>query len=399
MNINEPYLLIDVNDKYFTFLIFKYNENFEFQVIDFKHVESEGVNDGKIVDVFLSSQLIRKSLNQIEKKNKLIFKYATVISNQHNFECINITGFKKINGSQILSEDITYVLNDIKQTVLNNKKNKSLIHLFNTSFNLDKKKINNLPIGLYGEFYTHHLTLFLLPQNDLKNLKLIFNKCDLNIERVVLKPFVSSISHLKNTDDGTIAIINIGKKNSTINVFYKNSFLYFETFTFGSDIVMKDVSKICLLDIDVVESMFNEIIFDKYIKEKNSDYLGENFFKDSSYRKISISHLQKIIEARIEEIIDLIYKKNANIFSIIKDIKQIKIIFEDINFQNNLKENFKTKFPEDKEINCCLITDKDHLNPSLSTAELIFNGWEKEAIPIIQTKKSIISRIFTYIFS
>ena len=39
--------------------------------------------------------------------------------------------------------------------------------------------------------------------------------------------FVSSISHLKKTDDGTIAIINIGKKNSAINVFYKNSFLYF----------------------------------------------------------------------------------------------------------------------------------------------------------------------------
>ena len=68
MKINEPYLLIDVNDKYFTFLIIKYNENFEFQVIDFKHIESEGVNDGKIVDVFLSSQLIREGLNQIEKK-------------------------------------------------------------------------------------------------------------------------------------------------------------------------------------------------------------------------------------------------------------------------------------------------------------------------------------------
>jgi len=32
------------------------------------------------------------------------------------------------------------------------------------------------------------------------------------------------------------------------------------------------------------------------------------------------------------------------------------------------------------------------------SAELIGKGWEKEAIPTIQTKKSIISRIFSIFF-
>ena len=44
------------------------------------------------------------------------------------------------------------------------------------------------------------------------------------------------------------------------------------------------------------------------------------------------------------------------------------------------------------------MTQDEHLNACLMSAELIGKGWEKEAIPTIQTKKSIISRIFSIFF-
>ena len=39
-----------------------------------------------------------------------------VIINQNDFDCINVNGFKKLNGNQILSDDISYILNDVKKT-------------------------------------------------------------------------------------------------------------------------------------------------------------------------------------------------------------------------------------------------------------------------------------------
>ena len=36
---------------------------------------------------------------------------------------------------------------------------------------------------------------------------------------------------------------------------------------------------------------------------------------------------------------------------------------------------------------------------SLGAAELLGKGWEKEAIPIIQTKKSMISRFLSHLFN
>ena len=64
---------------------------------------------------------------------------------------------------------------------------KTAIHIFNSKFCLDNKKVENLPIGLFGDFYSHELSLSLINTNDLKNLKNIFENCNLKIKKLFLK--------------------------------------------------------------------------------------------------------------------------------------------------------------------------------------------------------------------
>ena len=47
-------------------------------------------------------------------------------------------------------------------------KKKFLIHIFNSKFILDYKEVENLPIGLFGDFYSHELSLSLIDQNEYK---------------------------------------------------------------------------------------------------------------------------------------------------------------------------------------------------------------------------------------
>ena len=54
---------------------------------------------------------LKKGINEVEKNINYQFENANVIIDQSH-ECINLTGFKKLNGNQILSEDISYILND-----------------------------------------------------------------------------------------------------------------------------------------------------------------------------------------------------------------------------------------------------------------------------------------------
>ena len=107
-----------------------------------------------------STDNLKKIIKKVENKSNLFFSEANVIINHRDFECVNVSGFKKLNGNQILSEDISYIINDVKSKILEAENQKTIIHLFNTKFLLDNKPIKNLPIGLYGEFYSHQLTFF-----------------------------------------------------------------------------------------------------------------------------------------------------------------------------------------------------------------------------------------------
>ena len=61
----------------------------------------------------------------------------------------------------------------------------------------DNKTLKNLPIGLYGDFYSHQLTFFMVDDNEIENLKTIFNKCNLNLNKVILKSFTEGIKTIK----------------------------------------------------------------------------------------------------------------------------------------------------------------------------------------------------------
>tara|TARA_A100000164_G_C21904193_1_gene772099 strand:- start:809 stop:2008 length:1200 start_codon:yes stop_codon:yes gene_type:complete len=398
MEINQPYLFVEINDKNFNFLVVKYDENFDFKIIYSETIKSEGISNGKVVDALIISKIIKENLNLIENKINFTFKSATIISDQNTYKCINVSGYKNLSGSQITDDDISFILNDIKKIISDNQPNKTLIHLFNSKFVLDKNNIEKIPIGLYGEFYNQHLTFFLLPKNDLKNLKLIFNNCHINIERVVYKNFAEGINLInKNSISKSVGIININKKRSKISIFKNLSFVYSEDYSFGSDIIMSDVEKVCSLNIDIVKNIFKNMSFEN-LNEKENDYLDENFFQGDKFRKISLSHLNEVISARIEEIINLIFMKNINLKYLKNENIDVYLFFEDVNMFKNLKKSFAKKFSENQRVFIENLNQDENLGACIGSAELMGKGWEREAIPIIQTKKSIISRIFNTIF-
>ena len=59
---------------------------------------------------------------------------------------------------------------------------------------------------------------------------------------------------------------------------------------------------------------------------------------------------------------------------------------------------FAKKFSENQRVFIENLNQDENLGACIGSAELMGKGWEREAIPIIQTKKSIISRIFNTIF-
>jgi len=399
MRSNEPYLIINLNDDKIIFFVISFDENKNYKLIKNTVINSKGIQNGRVVDIELVVTLIKKVLNSLEDELNFFFSNTSVIINPNDINCLNVSGYKKLNGSQVSEEDITYILNDIKKTVSLNEDKYSLIHLFNSSFSIDSDNLENLPIGLFGEFYNQNMTFFMVNKNIPKNLKLVFNKCGLNIDRIILKPFVEGINFLlKNEYNKSFTSIILENKRISVSLFKNKSYVLAQDFNFGTDLIISDISKLCSMREDEVKFFLKEISL-KEATEGNSDYyLDKVFFSTSPYRKIKYQFIIDIITARLDELFEICYKNNTNLNYFRKGNKAIYITIENCeyfkNIQFSLKKN-KLIYPEfvfSKSINDISVSVLD------GTAELIGKGWEREAIPVIHPKKSIISTFFTDLF-
>lgn len=393
--IEKNNLLIEVNDNNFIIIAGEFDNELKFNILGKEIVGSKGVKNGKIIDLNESTEALKLGINRVEEKINFVFKRAYILLNQDDIDCINICGFKKLNGNQILYEDISYILNDLKNRINEVENNKAIIHLFNTEFILDKKLIENLPIGLYGNFYSHQLTFFLIKNDELNNLKKLLNNCNLNLNKIISKEFISGINLAKKEKSDTFLKIIIKKNNSQIIFFNNSAFNYYQNFKFGSDIILKDVSKVCSLSLSSINKIFEDVCFDKI--DPGVINLDKKYFQDQQFKNIKLEYIKEIIDARIKEILNIIINKNSGLKNIVSKNIPIYLFFEDEKVFSNISQIFKKNMIDQNNLKIKKISN-EQFETIKTSSELISRGWTREAIPMIQKKKSIISRIFSIFF-
>ena len=191
--------------------------------------------------------LLKKKIYFIEQKLNSTFKEVIISLQDIDLPILNVSGFKNLNGAQLTRENITFIINSLK-TQINELEKKIVLHIFNTKYMLDSKKTENLPLGLFGNFYSQEHSFILMKNNDYKNLKNIFEKCNLKINRVISKSFLSGIDSIsKNENCETFFKIEINKRFIQLIYFENSSLKFTQSFDFGTEIIINDISKIIAL--------------------------------------------------------------------------------------------------------------------------------------------------------
>ena len=399
MQTDIPTLFVEINESNYIFVAGIHDDNQNFKIIEKIISPNEGISKNKFIDIYQAQAEIKKNVQIIEDKLNYVFKEVTIIIDGFDYSCINISGFKKLNGSQVLKENISYILNSLKLDITENEKEKTILHIFNSKSVLDGIRVENLPIGLFGDFYSHELTFFLIGNNDMKNIQQIFTKNNLNIKKVLIKNFIEGAQIInQNNNIETFFKIKINKDRSHISFFDKASFRYEEYFNFGTNIIFKDIAKVCSINNETIEVILSDKFYGNKNFENDNEFLEERYFTKESYRKIRKKLIIDIVNARIEEITSIILNQNINIESLKQNNAVVYIIIEDQLILDNFKENFKFYFLKDYNFNLNLIDDFEIDSSIMSAAHLSLYGWKKEAIPVTQIKNSLITKIFKSLF-
>ena len=394
---NLPKLFMNIGDLEISLIVGHNVDQNSFKLLEKLIFPIEGISKNKITDLDRTINLIKRNILIIEQKINHTFKDIVVILNNFEISFLNLCGFKKLNGTQISKENITYILNLLKSYVDEFEENKKILHIFNSEYCLDKKKLDNLPIGLFGDFYSHELSFNLINKNDYKNLENIFEKCNLKIKKILLESFVKgSLVNDANPKIETFFYIQIEENNSKIFYVENNAIKYEQKFNYGSEIIVNDICKITSLGKNSVKNIISE---NKNIyKISDKDLLEEHYFSGQQFRKIKKNLISKIAEARIAELSEKFYLKNINLKNYLNRTDVIFLeIFDQHHhscFSHAYKKNFS--FNDKYEVR---VVKKPEIEQIIDKADTIVQfGWKKEAIPIIKSKKSFLTRIFQEIF-
>jgi cell division protein FtsA len=406
MTSNEPIGIIELGGIKIKCIIFKINNNIP-EILSTSLSNSEGIHNGVVINLSKASNIIRSCISTAEKEAEVSLKKINVVIEQPEFLCTTLSKNRKINGSKIHKDDITFLLKEAKKQVVLNDNTHSIIHIFNHNYIVDGKTFTEEPIDVFANYLSHEMTFVTMPKNNIKNINQVFTDCDIEIERFISCTFALGIQLLNNNDlqFGSI-LVDMGSEKTSLGLFKNLALINSVTLPIGVNHIVKDVAKVCLLNSDESKSIIKKIDFSFEDNKELFDInklLINSYFKQTQYRKISKTLLLNVAQDRLNEIFEELKKQiivagfnpklgnNLYITGGGSKLKNLSKFCSDF-FGSVVKKIEKKQNPKE------LPDPEEDFMACFGALILIKDGWETEAIPLPNRNDNDKDNFFAKIF-
>ena len=274
-----------------------------------------------------------KSLNQLirdaEKKLSTHLVDVNILYDTSKFNFIDLSIKKSFDQPTLISKHYDSLVEEANFIVSENNFKDQVIHIIVNNIIIDgNKKIEVISEEIKTKFLILEIKFICLNKSLLSIISNKFKKNNLNISNIYCSSYIKSIFYKKNLEiKNNLIFLDIGFERTSALFFNNNKFQFLNSIPLGSNNITKDISKILKLSIEYSENL--KIKFYKDEKEisleKNSSN-NINLYSEIIEKNISIDLLKQIIEARVNEIIELTILNN-NYFKKINSTKKQCIVF------------------------------------------------------------------------
>ena len=123
-------LCLEINNTSYIFFVTQNDDKNNFKIVYSLETPLIVIENNRITDLEKIFDVIKKNVYIAEQKLNCTFKEVVLILDNFNPSFVNLTGYKKLNGSQILRENITYILNTLKILCRRNRVKKNCFTYF-----------------------------------------------------------------------------------------------------------------------------------------------------------------------------------------------------------------------------------------------------------------------------
>lgn len=302
---NKNICVLDLGNSKAVALVVAPSKNWE--IIGYGYNKSNGFKNGVITNINEVEKTILKVIETAENSSGVDIHEVYL-----NIPCENLI-FKKhtstINtaGSQITNKDIHKLLVQTLESCENNEM--ALIHTLPLCYMLDGNNGIENPLGMYGSQLSCEYMIVSAPLSYIMNIENCFNKCQIELKQLIAEPV--SISNVLGFNKGYNLVLGIGGNCSSLSIYDNGQIVSCQSIHLGGVNITNDLVQ--CLNISQVDA--------EKIKTLNADYnatdttqtINLNDVLDDDEQSIDLSTANEVIQARVDEILELLSNKFSEV--------------------------------------------------------------------------------------
>ncbi len=304
---------LDIGTTKICAIVGKKNEYGKLTILGMGKAVSDGVVRGIVININKTVYAIEKAIKEASNQSNIDIKEVNVgIAGQHIKSMIqhgSITIFNQDN--EITIEDLTRLNNDMYRTVT--PPGSEILHVMPQNYMIDNEENIIDPVGMIGVKLESDFHIITADTNSINNINKCIKKAELKIENLILEPLASSLSVLSEEEkEEGVCLVDIGGGTTDVAILCDNIIRHTAVIPFGGNIITADIKQGCMVlehQAELLKTKFGKAISDEASPNEIVSIPG---LKGRAPKEISIQNLARIIQARMEEIIELVHLEILN---------------------------------------------------------------------------------------
>ena len=297
---------LDIGTTKIVAIVGRKNERGMIELLGVGRSKSLGVNRGIVSNIAQTIKSIKAAVEEAEKSAKVSIKKVTVgIAGKHIRSLQHSDYIMRENPEAYITED------DIEQLKAQANKlvmlpGEEIIHALPQEYKVDSTEVQE-PVGMEGKRLEAKFHVVVGQMGAIKNVVRCVKEAGLEMETLTLEPLASSEAVLTQEEkESGVAIVDIGGGTTDIAVFKDNIIRHTCVIPYGGGIVTEDIKEGCSIIEKHAEQLKVKFGYALPELEKDNISIAIPGLHGKQDKEISLKTLYKIINSRMEEILELV---------------------------------------------------------------------------------------------
>lgn len=225
------------------------------EVIAVGHAPAQGIKAGAIIDLEKATECIGSVISQIEKQANhpvdtvSITISSTFLKSHHLSREVPIEADRPITAT-----DVKHLVDSILTTGI--PSDEEILLAIPLGYAVDKEKGIADPRGLYANFLKAYVHIVTIPENQLKNLVMVFDRCHVRIDRKIPTPYASALGALSEEEkDIGATVVDMGGGTTSYALFMNGGLVHLGLIPQGGNAITRDIAQVLSTSSDTAERL------------------------------------------------------------------------------------------------------------------------------------------------